>query len=101
MKKMIYKIVKAFSFIIVFLILFLLAYRLVSYHYLVTFENINIGDHLEKVKKKWGHPDIEFIYKDLNDCIIYKYKKDPLGWDTYIFIFDPIDSLLVSKNIDD
>ena len=70
-------------------------------HYKEKYEKTKIKVHLKEVVRNWGKQDREFIYEDLNNSIVYKYKKDLINWDTYIFIFNPKDSLLVSNNIDD
>jgi hypothetical protein len=96
--KRIIKIIAVFFFVLV--ILFIVDF-INNNHYKSKFESIKTNTHLKTIIKDWGNPDSEFIYKDLNNSIIYKYKKDYIGWETYIFVFNPKDSLLVSKNIDD
>ena len=65
------------------------------------FEETKINTHIKNIIADWGNPDKKFIYKDLNNSVVYKYEKDYLGWETYIFVFNPKDSLLVSKYLDD
>ncbi len=97
MKKFI-KIVIVLFFVVV--ILFVIDF-INNNRYENKFKEVKINTHLKSIINDWGNPNKEFIYKDLNNSIVYKYKKDYLGWDTYIFIFNSKDSLLVSKNIDD
>jgi hypothetical protein len=95
------KIIKIITvFFLILIILFIIDF-INNYHYKSKFESIKPNTHLKTIESDWGSPDISFIYKDLNNSIIYKYKKDYIGWETYLFVFNPKDSLLVSKNIDD
>lgn len=95
---------KVMQFIVVLffvvLVIFLIDY-IKSNQYQNKFEEIKINTHLKTIVNDWGSPNSDFIYEDLNNSIIYKYEKDFLGWNTYIFIFNPKDSLLIRKHIDD
>ena len=98
MKKFIKITIILFSFI---LILLILIDFINSNFYHNKFESIKPNTHLKKLINEFGKPDSEFIYKELNNNIVYKYNKDFIGWETYIFVINPKDSLLVSKHIDD
>ncbi len=95
------KLIKILSVFFILFILILVYDFLNNKHYKEKFEQTKTNSHLKEVVQNWGNPDREFIYKELDNSIIYKYKKDLMGWDTYIFVFNPKDSILVSKNIDD
>jgi len=101
MRKLIYIVIKVLFFLLVGLTLCLLIYRLTSYHYKEKFKNVKISTHMQKIKNDWGKPDYEGICVNCSGDILLKYKKDPIGWVAYVFLFNPKDSLLVSKNIDD
>jgi hypothetical protein len=101
MRKLIYIVIKVLSFLLIGIILCLFLYRLTSYHYQDKFRNVKISTHIQTLKKDWGKPDYEGVCVNCSGDILLKYKKDPIGWDAYIFLFNPKDSLLVSKNIDD
>ena len=95
------KLIKILGVFFVIMILLIVYDFFNSKHYKEKFEKTEINTHLKDVKENWGNPDREFIYKEQNNNIIYKYKKDLIDWDTYIFTFNPKDSLLINKNIDD
>lgn len=65
------------------------------------FLNIDLGTKITFVKKMWGNPSYEFVCKNCDNNIVLKYKKDITGWNTYIYVFDKKDSLLIKKTIDD
>ena len=65
------------------------------------FKNVKSKTHLKTIELNWGKPKVSFIHSNLDTTIVYKYKKDFLSWETYIFFFDTKDSLLKRKVIDD
>lgn len=69
--------------------------------YMEKYDKVSINQNLEQIKQDWGKPDKEFFCKECDNMIVLKYKKDILGWNTYIFLFNNEDSLLVKKAIDD
>lgn len=95
------KIIKLIAVFLLILIILSVIDFINNNIYKSKFESIKPNTHLKTIIHDWGNPDTKFIYKDLDNSIIYKYQKDYIGWDTYIFVFNPKDSLLVSKNIDD
>ena len=101
MKKLIYIFKKGLTYFLVGLIICLFIYRLKSYYFINKFKNVKVNTHIKTLKKDWGQPDYEVICVNCSGKILLKYTKDPIGWDDYVFLFNPKDSLLVSKNIDD
>jgi hypothetical protein len=71
-------------------------------HYEKKFEQTKIQTSITKLKSEWGVPDDEFILENYNfDKRVLKYKRGILGWNTYVFLFEKNDTVLVSKSIDD
>lgn len=97
---MIKKIAQVITIIFLLFIFLIIYIRINENYYESKFNNEKINTSVNEVKKRWGHPDKEFLYLDTNQ-IHLKYKKGILGWNTYIFIFNKSDSLLVKKGIDD
>lgn len=63
------------------------------------FEDAEPNCNMKSIIKKWGEPSEKFDYD--NDEIVFFYKKDWLGWEKYVFVFNKRDSLFVRKSIDD
>lgn len=94
------KIMKLLLSILIFTLSFIILIRINESHYESKFDKTKINLHLSTIKSNWGSPNDEFQYENTNKYIV-KYKKGILGWNTYIFIFNTSDSLLIEKHIDD
>ena len=90
-----------FSVTLLILFGFILIIRINNSYYSKKFENILAKSKINDVKKEWGIPDEEYICKDCDNNIVLKYRKDITGWNTYVFVFDKTNNLLVKKTIDD
>ncbi|ALM48815.1 hypothetical protein AMR72_07880 [Flavobacterium psychrophilum] len=87
--------------IVILIIILLKTYFSNSEYYNEKYSKTRKNTPLSQLVDNWGKPDEEFYHRSPNEVIIYKYRKDLLGWDVYIFAFNPKDSLLISKHIDD
>ena len=86
--------------ILIFTLSFIVIVRINENYYESRFDKTKINSHISVIKSNWGSPNDEFQYSNTKKYVV-KHKKGILGWNTYIFIFDKSDSLLIEKHIDD
>lgn len=94
MKRKLSLIISGFIF---FAILFLMYKIYEDNQYQKKYNLIETQIFRTKLIKDWGNPLKEFVQENHK---ILMYEKG-LGWEKYVFIFNPENDLLLSKHIDD